>query len=188
MIPSIPVASPRPLRRKLAGEWIRLRTRRERLNFSASPHDRAHASKCELAGEVLRSFGTLRLQVTGWSMLPAIWPGDILYFERAEPSELSKGEIVLFSRDRRLFAHRVLKTGAKAIVTRGDAMRHTDPAVAHDELLGKVAAIARDGKRFQPRTRPSFSQRAIGALVRSSDFAARVIVGINALQRKASQS
>jgi hypothetical protein len=34
---------------------------------------------CELAAEVIRSFGRVRLRATGTSMLPAIWPGDVLY-------------------------------------------------------------------------------------------------------------
>ncbi len=67
-----------------------------------------HAVKCELAGDVLRSSGTLRLQVSGWSMLPAIRPGDVLVIHRAGSEDVSKGDIVLFSRDRRLFAHRVV--------------------------------------------------------------------------------
>jgi len=37
-----------------------------------------HALKCELAGEVLRSSGRLRLKVSGSSMLPVIRPGDTL--------------------------------------------------------------------------------------------------------------
>jgi len=122
-------------------------------------------------------------------MLPAVWPGDILELERAKAVDLSKGEIVLFSRDRRLFAHRVLKSSGGAILTRGDTLPRTDPVVRDDELLGRVAAIVRDGKYFKPGERLSLSQRTVAGLVRSSDFAARVIVKIHSLlQRKTSQS
>jgi signal peptidase len=156
------------------------------MNLSENPFGRDHALKCELAAETLCSFGSLRLRVTGWSMLPAIWPGDILELERVKSDELAKGEIILFHRDRRLFAHRVLKSSGSAMLTRGDALPYTDPLVAEDELLGRVAAIVRNGKCFQPRKRTSVSQRAIASLVRSSDFAARVIVRIHRLlQRKA---
>lgn len=41
-----------------------------------------NAVKCELAAQVLRSFGTLRFVATGWSMLPSLWPGEILVVER----------------------------------------------------------------------------------------------------------
>ena len=68
----------------------------------------AYALKCELAGEVLRSSGTLRLRAMGWSMLPTVWPGDTLVIERIHSDAVSEGDIVLFGRDRRVFAHRVV--------------------------------------------------------------------------------
>jgi len=37
-----------------------------------------HALKCDLAADVIRGFGTLRLRVNGFSMLPSIWPGDVV--------------------------------------------------------------------------------------------------------------
>jgi len=43
-----------------------------------------HALKCELAAEVLRSTGTLTLQVTGWSMLPSMFSGDMLTIQRPD--------------------------------------------------------------------------------------------------------
>ena len=33
---------------------------------------------CSMAAEALRSWGTLKLRATGISMLPALWPGDLL--------------------------------------------------------------------------------------------------------------
>lgn len=150
------------------------------MTVSKMTPDGARRLRCEMAGEVLGSYGRVRLKVMGWSMLPAIWPGDILQFERAKRGELSQGEIILFSRERRLFVHRILKTDGSIIVTRGDAMPHPDP-VASQELLGRVTGIERDKKRIQPSTRLSFSERVVAGLVRSSDFAARVMVGIHSL-------
>jgi hypothetical protein len=171
---------------KTSEEMLRVRGHPKPFAYvSQRPHDCAHSVKCDLAGEVLRSFGSLRLQVRGWSMLPVIWPGDILELERVKAGDLSPGEIVLFSRDRRLFAHRVLKSSGSAVLTCGDTLPYADPVVPEDELLGRVAAIVRDGKCFQPGKKLSASQRAVAGLVRSSDFAARVIVRIRGLlQRK----
>ena len=39
---------------------------------------------CELVAEVVRSFGEVRLKVTGGSMLPAIWPGDVITVRRRD--------------------------------------------------------------------------------------------------------
>lgn len=159
------------------------------MSLPAQPLDQEHALKCELASEVLRLSGQLRLRVTGWSMLPSIWPGDTLILERATGSDLAEGDIVLFGRDRRFFAHRVLKAGQDAIHTRGDAMPYNDAPVTQSELLGRVAYIVRNQKRIQPAKTLPLSQRAVAGLVRSSDVGARVVVGIHGMfQSKTSQS
>jgi signal peptidase len=159
--------------------------------MSISSHSalREHAVKCELAGEVLRSSGMLRLRVTGWSMLPAVWPGDTLVVESAASDAVADGDIVLFGRDRRLFAHRVISQSKMArsnlsqLLTRGDSMPQTDPPVAADELLGKVSHIIRNGKCIEPTRSLSFSERAVAALVRHSQVAARVVVGVHGLRQ-----
>jgi signal peptidase I len=156
---------------------------------SASASDNTHALKCELAGEVLRSSGKLRLQVTGWSMLPAVRPGDTLLVERASSNAVSEGDIVLYGRDRRLFAHRVVtksgQPGDRHVVTRGDAMPAPDTPVTEDELLGKVSFILRNGKCIEPGKSLRFSERAVAALVRNSEIAARVIVGVHGMHQAA---
>jgi signal peptidase I len=153
------------------------------VNLSVHKSSQEHALKCELAGEVLRSSGTLRLCVTGWSMLPTIWPEDTVVIERIDSSEISEGDIVLFARDRRFFVHRVVeKTGVakdSTILTRGDAMPQPDPPVSGRELMGRVSYIVRNGKLIVPDRSLPVPQRAIAALVRRSDIAARVVVGVH---------
>ncbi len=137
----------------------------------------SHAVKCDLAAEVLRSSGTLRLQVRGWSMLPSIWPGDTLLVEQVESSQMAEGEIILFRRERRLLAHRIVRSDRSHILTRGDSMAASDSPIDKDEVLGRVASIIRNGKRFQPRTSLRVHERAIASAVQRSDLAARVLVG-----------
>ena len=57
----------------------------------------ALATRIELAVEVARTFGRLRLRVTGTSMMPAIQPGDLLSIDRVNLRDTSPGEIVLFA-------------------------------------------------------------------------------------------
>jgi len=156
------------------------------MNSSAPFVDHAHALKCDLAGEVLRSSGTLRLQVTGWSMLPTVMPGDTLVIERISFDAAAEGDIVLFGRDRRLFAHRVVarrKPQDAAIMTRGDAMPAPDAPVPESDLLGRVSFILRNGKCIEPSRTPRFSERAVAAVARRSDFAARIVVGLHGLRQ-----
>jgi signal peptidase len=147
------------------------------------PSAEVHALKCELAGEVLSSSGRLRLRVTGWSMLPAIFPGDTLVIEPARSEGVTKGDIVLFRRDGRLFAHRVSgKSGSASdfqIVTQGDGMANPDPPVSSSQLLGKVSFVVRDGRCLELAQTQRLSMRAVAALVRRSSWAARVVVGVH---------
>lgn len=159
------------------------------MNASPQAWDEAHAVKCGLAAEVLRSSGSLRLRVMGWSMLPTVWPGDTLVVDSMRSSAVSVGDVVLFSRDRRLFVHRVVaKDGAhdSKFLTRGDAMPHADAPVSDHELLGKVSCILRNGRRIEPSKTLRLGERAVAALVRRSEVAARVVVGVHGL-RQASQ-
>ena len=150
-----------------------------------------HALKCEMADEVLRSSGSLRLQVQGWSMLPSVLPGDILTIERVSAEEVAEGDIVLFGRDRRLVVHRVIgrtgDSGNSSLITRGDAMATPDPVVDEKQLLGRVTFIMRNGKCIEPPRTMGAPARAVAALVQRSEIAARVVVGIHGL-RQASQT
>lgn len=161
------------------------------MTSSATASDAAHSLKCELAADSLRSSGTLRLRVTGWSMLPSVWPGDTLMIERANLIAVSEGEIVLFVRDRRLFAHRVMassyRDGGLQLVTKGDAMPTSDSPISDPELLGKVSRIVRNGRSIAPSRSLRLSERVVAAAVRSSEVAARVIVGIRGMQQSFSQ-
>ena len=149
-----------------------------------SAFDEANALKCELASEVLRSSGRLRLCVTGWSMLPTIWPGDTLEIEKTDCASVSAGDVVLFHRDRRLFVHRVVRYDAKAIATRGDALDALDETITDKELLGRVSLIVRDTKSIQPSASLSVRQRVLASMVRRSEVGARVVVGLHGLRQK----
>src|SRR5580700_9072625 len=93
-------------------------------------------SACGLAGDVVRTFGVVRLRVFGTSMAPAILPGDLLSIERASLNEISMGDVVLFQQRGRFFVHRVVDCKRTAVagthektclITRGDRLGHDDP-------------------------------------------------------------
>jgi signal peptidase I len=157
------------------------------MNSTRLTLDDATARKCELATEILRSSGNLRLRVTGWSMLPVIWPGDTLVIERASGDSAVEGDIVMFSNGRRLVAHRVVtKSNGSAdsmVHTQGDALSRPDSPVAHHELLGKVSFIMRNGELVKPARSLCLPQRAVAAVFRRSTLAARVVVGVHGLRR-----
>ena len=157
------------------------------------PHtsnDRVAALKCELAGEVLRSFGSLRFTATGWSMLPAIFPGDTLVVKRVAAGGVRVGDVALVGRDGALCAHRVVAMSDDldnpAWITQGDALSEPDRSVTSHELLGRVTFIEREGGLLAIGA-PNLCTRWVRLLVRRSHVAARIVVGMHSclsLQRK----
>jgi hypothetical protein len=145
----------------------------------------AAAVKCDLASEVLQSFGTLRFTATGWSMLPAVWPGDTLVVERISPDQVQMGEVVLVGRDRRLCAHRLVSRveGSRnpRWITQGDAMSAPDRPVSGSELLGRVTSVIRAGKLITLPAEMSMAAKLIAKIVRRSVPAARSLVYLHGM-------
>lgn len=137
---------------------------------------------CDLATEVVRRFGSVRLRVSGASMVPTIRPGDTLLVEDVVRGEVPVGEIVVFTRAGRLIVHRVVGTsrhrGRAYLVTRGDRAHREDAPVSPSDLLGRVSAIERRGKRSCPRSRRERMQRAIARLLRFSSRATSLYLWI----------
>jgi signal peptidase I len=134
---------------------------------------------CCLAGEIVRTFGKVRLRVFGTSMVPSILPGDVISVRHAGLFEMSPGEIVLYSREGRLFAHRVMSRAGTQddprLITRGDRLSHNDPPVSSSELLGRVTSIqSADGRglrQIQPAARLSAWDQMVLHVLRTSDRA-----------------
>ncbi len=141
---------------------------------------------CELAAEVLRSSGKLRLRVTGASMLPSIWPGDVLCVRRFEPELAMPGEVILCRREGRLVAHRVMQRVVRQDgvhwVLRGDSVSGNDTPIVAENLLGTVVAIERGSRRL-PLRRPFAGRFASWVLCRS-DFVTRVALQIGRTIRR----
>ena len=135
---------------------------------------------CDLTADVVRRFGEVRLRVTGTSMLPAVRPGDVLTVRRDQGFDARPGEIALFGRDGRLWAHRVVSVsraaGGPIWITRGDALERDDPPVSLHEMLGRVVSIERGGERIEPRNRRTPYERLLSALLRRSRLALRIFL------------
>jgi hypothetical protein len=145
----------------------------------------ADLAKNALAAESIRRCGELRLRVTGSSMLPAIWPGDVLLIHHCNPEVAGVGDIVLFTRHSRLFAHRVVSRSGDGLVTQGDGMAAADPFVSASELLGRVVQVWRRGKSVQTRSKLTFAGRMTAMLVRRSARAGRLLTRLHSLQIRA---
>lgn len=131
--------------------------------------------KLDLAAEMLRGRGTVHLRAWGTSMLPTLWPGDLLTIHGAAHDEVVPGDIVLVLHDNRFFVHRLVEMrrcgDCFSWITRGDAMPANDPPAGAFELLGRVGGIRRGDRSFVPSRRVSLLHSALAwALCRWGRF------------------
>jgi hypothetical protein len=108
-------------------------------------------------------------------MTPSILPGDMISIQRTQINEISSGEVILFSQNGRLFAHRVIAPAGNLnelrLITRGDRLRHNDPPVSSAELLGRVISVERGGRIIDFAAWNSEWMRPVIRLFQTSDHA-----------------
>ena len=144
--------------------------------MSRHPATPLHTAAPDLLAHALQAFGAVCLRALGGSMQPAIHPRDILVVAGCRVDDLRPRDVVLFARDGRLIAHRLIDVGIRAgrrlLVTRGDAIWAADAPVDAGDLLGRVVAVGRQGV-FRAPARCTPLARARG-LVASECTALRV--------------
>jgi hypothetical protein len=122
--------------------------------------------RCSLVAEALRTWGVLKIRATGVSMLPTLWPGDLLTVQSRRLEEIEPGEIVLYRRRNRFFIHRAVSKcligDGLFLIARGDSMPEADPPVRIGQVLGKITEVERDGSVFLPGRRLSPLRRMVG--------------------------
>jgi signal peptidase len=136
----------------------------------------------ELVADVARRFGEVRLRVTGTSMLPSVWPGDILTVRRRSVAELLPGQIVLCYRDQEFVAHRLVGKRGDWIVTRGDSLACEDRRFRGEEVLGEVVSVVRDGRELTPYQ--NWWLRAGAWILRHSEPSIRILLRLRRQNRR----
>jgi hypothetical protein len=130
-------------------------------------------TKLTLATEILRTTGRVQFMARGYSMLPSLWPGDVLTVQRVPFADATPGQIVLYRRNEQFYAHRLLRRGeddgSVTVITRGDAMPENDETVSQAEWLGVVTSVARSGKELSRVPQCNAFTRAFGCMLGSSN-------------------
>ena len=106
----------------------------------------------------------VRLRVHGESMLPALWPGDVVEIASCSLEDVQPGEIVLARREGRLFLHRLVAPCApNGFLLRGDSMPGPDTPFPSEALLGRLMRRAGEGQVASAHAlRPSFGANWFG--------------------------
>ena len=137
-----------------------------------------------LVAESLRASGCSRLRVYGESMLPALWPGDVVEIASCSPEDVRPGEIVLALRDGRLFLHRLLAPcEPSGFLLRGDSMPGPDPRFPPGAMLGRlVRRVGEERGVAEVTQRRWFAvkrSRALGALFCHCGMARRLALKLH---------
>jgi signal peptidase I len=136
---------------------------------------------CELVAEVVRRFGRVRLKVTGASMLPTVWPGDVITV-RPNIAALQPGQVILYRREGMLVPHRITRIRGGVLTTRGDSVRHDDPPVSESDLVGQVVCVEHNGRCLE--LKQSCWQRMSSFVFRRSEFCRRTALRLGRRSRR----
>jgi len=99
----------------------------------------------ELAVEMLRRGGRLRIKARGTSMMPFIRDGDIVVVATAETTDIAVGDVICYDASpRSIVLHRVIARAGDRFVAKGDALGSRE-LVPFPQLLGKAIGLERQG-------------------------------------------
>lgn len=92
--------------------------------------------------EIPGIMGHKMLTVLSGSMRPAFDPGDVVIINEKKPSELTKGDVITFSREDVYVTHRIVdakeENGSLSFVTKGDANQTNDQALVPESAIEGV--------------------------------------------------
>ena len=112
----------------------------------------------DLSGELFRLGLGVRFRAPGTSMHPTIRHGDLITVEPVAPSNLKRGDIVLYRLQNDFIAHRLVNIEERngcglTFILRGDASTTCDAPVKPAQVLGKVVRVERGNRRLDPYSR-----------------------------------
>ncbi len=107
----------------------------------------------DLTAELLSRGTRVRFRPSGRSMYPSIREGELITVEPVVPSDVKRGDIILYRSARGLIAHRVVGSSptqssvlSPHYFLRGDASLSCDKPVAAQQILGRVVGVERNGR------------------------------------------
>jgi hypothetical protein len=108
----------------------------------------SHGDLAGLVSEVVGRGGSLGFVAQGRSMWPFLRPGDYLVVEAASDRVAARGDVLLYRAGTdRLVAHRVTGRKGDLLVLQGDRLWAAPEWVRPEQVLGRVVAVARGGRR-----------------------------------------
>lgn len=110
-----------------------------------------------LIKDVLRSGRSVELPASGYSMFPALKPGDRVIINPLSVGVMPKpGSIVIYEESGELIIHRLIKIHPEdpnnvLFVTRGDSRKLEDPPWSKQKLIGVATKFKHDNRDYTIR-------------------------------------
>ena len=108
-----------------------------------------------LADELLDKGTSIRIEASGYSMYPAIVPGNTIIIKPVAAEELKCGMIIAWKREKDLVVHRLVlayeSDNEKYYITRGDSCQSSDKPVSFNMIAGRVEAIYKGHRLLRPQ-------------------------------------
>ncbi|MBE9509537.1 MAG: signal peptidase I [Bacteroidetes bacterium] len=110
----------------------------------------------EVSLSLLSEGKSLRIKPAGYSMFPAIRPGDIVIIAPVNnQSNITTGDIVVFRRDSDFVLHRLTDIRHQDdnifYITRGDSSMNEDKPITADKITGVVTTIETKRGEIRPK-------------------------------------
>ena len=150
------------------------------------------ATKHALTAEMLRFHRQCRLQVSGTSMLPTLWPGETVLIEQCPIDKLCIGDIVMYERNGLFILHRLtglpgtvsqIFSPNPVLIARGDFVPHEDLPIQANSVLGVLAGVQRGSRWVPVSQKMSTASRWVAVLLRRSNWLLRALLRIRGSHR-----
>lgn len=103
--------------------------------------------------QLLENDNIIRIKPKGYSMYPLLVAGrDEAIIKRAKPSELKRGDVVLYRRDGDILVlHRIFKVKADGFYMVGDNQVEPEGPLRADQIKGVMISFIRRGRQISVR-------------------------------------
>jgi len=100
--------------------------------------------------KVLIKQNKFQIKSDGRSMLPLLHSNDVLLYERVSFFGVKVNDIILISKNKRYFTHRVIYKSVKYLITKGDNNLVSDGRIYPNQIIAKVYQVKRGEVIFSP--------------------------------------
>lgn len=84
------------------------------------------------------------MMAEGTSMLPILYPRDLIYFKKASFLQCRINDIVIIKKQKQLLTHRVIYKNRSSLITKGDNNLQSDGKILPRQIIGKAYQIKRN--------------------------------------------